>query len=189
MDVRMAAAPVGGVSNLSKFCRAQGISRERSTSGSGGSADRSRRPLSTPGQTPAEVEELVVRSRQDLPEQGWDNGPEAIRCRLQTNPGCRRGRRCGGSWTPRAGHPAAAETAQELDAPHTTSRSAATAPQRPAPTKSASAKNGPTSTSTSSTTATSPPSPPATPSSAPSPSTPPATTNASADHADPPRNS
>jgi hypothetical protein len=39
---------------------------------------RSRRPLSSPHETPPEVVDLIVRLRKELTEQGLDGGPETI---------------------------------------------------------------------------------------------------------------
>src|SRR3569833_2029804 len=44
---------------------------------------RSRRPLRSPNQTPAEVEDAEVAARKLLAEEGWDNGAESIACRLR----------------------------------------------------------------------------------------------------------
>lgn len=85
MDLRMASALVGDV-NVAAFCRAHGCSRtafykwrQRFLAGGvDGLQERSRRPLSSPGQTRAEVEELVLRRRKQLLEQGLDHGPQSI---------------------------------------------------------------------------------------------------------------
>ncbi|MGB0972607.1 MAG: helix-turn-helix domain-containing protein, partial [Mycobacterium sp.] len=85
MDIRMAAALVGQVQNVSAFCREKKISRETfykfrsrfAEEGLDGLQERSRRPLCSPGQTPAEVEQLVLRRREQLLEQGLDHGPQS----------------------------------------------------------------------------------------------------------------
>jgi transposase InsO family protein len=90
MDVRMAAALPDGVGDVAAFCRAQGISRESyykwrrrfELEGLDGLRDRSRRPVSSPAATPAEVEELIVRARKQLADGGEFNGPASIRDRL-----------------------------------------------------------------------------------------------------------
>ena len=91
MDVRMAAALAGQVENVAGFCRERKISRQTfykfrarfDEQGIDGLQDRSRRPLTSPGQTPAEVEDMVVRRRKQLLEQGCDHGPQSIVWSLQ----------------------------------------------------------------------------------------------------------
>lgn len=86
MDIRMAAALAGQVENVTAFCRQNKISRQTFykyqarflEEGIDGLKDRSRRPLSCPGQTLAAVEELVLRRRRHLLEQGLDHGPQSI---------------------------------------------------------------------------------------------------------------
>jgi transposase InsO family protein len=86
MDIRTATAFVGPIDNVSQFCRDQQISRQTfykfrrrfGAEGLAGLADRSRRPNSSPGQTPAAVEEAVLRKRKQLFEQGLDHGPQSI---------------------------------------------------------------------------------------------------------------
>jgi transposase InsO family protein len=94
MDVRMAAAMAGGVGNVARFCRDQQISRQTfykwrrrfAASGIDGLQELSRRPGRRPGQTPPEVEDLVVRWRKQLTDTGADNGPDSIRYRLIREP-------------------------------------------------------------------------------------------------------
>jgi transposase InsO family protein len=91
MDIRMAAALAGQVDNVAEFCRREQISRQTfykyrarfHDEGIDGLKDRSRRPLSCPGQTCAEVEELVLRRRKQLLEQGLDHGPQSIQWSLR----------------------------------------------------------------------------------------------------------
>ena len=91
MDIRMAAALAGQVENVAAFCRERQISRQTfykfrgrfDEQGIDGLQDRSRRPLTSPGQTPAEVEDMVVRRRKQLLEQGCDHGPQSIVWSLQ----------------------------------------------------------------------------------------------------------
>ena len=91
MDIRMAAALAGQVDNVAEFCRREQISRQTfykyrarfHDEGIDGLKDRSRRPVSSPGQTAAEVEELVLRRRKQLLEQGLDHGPQSIQWSLQ----------------------------------------------------------------------------------------------------------
>jgi transposase InsO family protein len=90
MDIRMAAALAGKIENVAEFCRQEQISRETfykyrarfREEGIDGLKDRSRRPLRSPGQTSAEVEELVLRCRKQLLEAGLDHGPQSIQWRL-----------------------------------------------------------------------------------------------------------
>jgi transposase InsO family protein len=44
---------------------------------------RSRRPLRSPNQTPADVEDAVVAARKQLADEGWDNGATSIASRLR----------------------------------------------------------------------------------------------------------
>jgi len=91
MDIRMAAALAGQVENVAAFCREREISRQTfykfrarfAEYGIDGLKDLSRRPVSSPGQTCAEVEELVLRRRKQLLEQGLDHGPQSIQWSLQ----------------------------------------------------------------------------------------------------------
>jgi transposase InsO family protein len=86
MDIRAATALAGQIDNISQFCRDQQISRQTfykfrrrfGAQGLAGLQDRSRRPHSSPGQTPAAVEEAVLRKRKQLLEQGRDHGPQSI---------------------------------------------------------------------------------------------------------------
>src|SRR5437016_2020633 len=90
MDVRMAAALPAGVGSVAQFCRDQGISRQTyykwrarfEREGLDGLRDRSRRPAANPASTPAEIEELIVRTRKELADAGEFNGPFSIRDRL-----------------------------------------------------------------------------------------------------------
>jgi transposase InsO family protein len=91
MDIRMAAALAGQVQNVSEFCRREGVSRQTfykyrrrfRDGGIGGLQEHSRRPLTSPGQTSAEVEDIVVRRRKQLIEQGRDHGAQSIVWSLQ----------------------------------------------------------------------------------------------------------
>jgi transposase InsO family protein len=86
MDIRCATALAGQVENVAEFCRRQQISRQTfykwrarfREAGIEGLQDRSRRPLTSPGQTSAEVEDVVLRCRKQLLEQGLDHGPQSI---------------------------------------------------------------------------------------------------------------
>jgi transposase InsO family protein len=89
MDVRMATAFAGAVGNVTRFCAAQNITRTTfykwrkrfADGGVDGLAERSRRPLTSPGATGAELEELVVAKRLELGA-GKDHGPDPIRWAL-----------------------------------------------------------------------------------------------------------
>jgi transposase len=91
MDIRAATALAGQIDNVSQFCRDQQISRQTfykwrrrfSRDGLDGLQELSRRPNSSPGQTPAAVEEAVLRCRKQLLEQGLDHGPQSIVWALQ----------------------------------------------------------------------------------------------------------
>ena len=90
MDIRMAAGLAGEIDNVAEFCRRKQISRTTfykfrrrfRDGGIDGLQERSRRPLSSPGQTLAEVEEQVLRRRKQLLEQGLDHGPQSIQWSL-----------------------------------------------------------------------------------------------------------
>lgn len=91
MDIRAATALAGQVDNVSRFCRDHQISRQTfykwrrrfGEDGLAGLEERSRRPLSSPGQTAAAVEEAVLRKRKQLLEAGRDHGPQSIVWALQ----------------------------------------------------------------------------------------------------------
>ena len=71
MDIRAATALAGQVVNVSQFCREHQISRQTfykyrrrfAQLGLAGFQEQSRRPVSSPGQTAAAVEEAVLRKR------------------------------------------------------------------------------------------------------------------------------
>ncbi|WNG88999.1 IS481 family transposase [Mycobacterium sp. ITM-2016-00317] len=91
MDIRMAAALAGQIENVAQFCRDNQISRETfykyrrrfREGGIEGLQELSRRPLSCPGQTPVEVEDLIVSRRKQLIEDGLDHGAQSIVWSLQ----------------------------------------------------------------------------------------------------------
>ena len=91
MDIRAAAAFAAQIDNVSQFCRERQISRQTfykfrrrfARDGLAGLEGQSRRPNSSPGQTPAAVEEAVLRQRKQLLEQGLDHGPQSIVWALQ----------------------------------------------------------------------------------------------------------
>ena len=71
MDIRAATAMAGQVDNVAAFCRAQQISRTTFYKwrrrfvehGLAGLDEQSRRPETSPEQTPAAVEDAVLRKR------------------------------------------------------------------------------------------------------------------------------
>src|SRR3546814_6832592 len=85
MDIRMAAALAGQIENVAQFCRQEQISRQTfykyrqrfQDEGVDGLRDRSRRPLTSPGQTSPEIEDLVLRRRKQLLEAGKDHGAQS----------------------------------------------------------------------------------------------------------------
>jgi transposase InsO family protein len=91
MDIRAATAVAGQIDNVAQFCREHQISRQTfykfrrrfGEEGLAGLQDRSRRPVSSPGQTSAAVEEAVLRRRKQLLEDGRDHGPQSIQWSLQ----------------------------------------------------------------------------------------------------------
>src|SRR5215212_8324859 len=86
MDIRAATALAGQIENVSAFCRREQISRETFYKwrrrfrelGLAGLEECSRRPHHSPGQTDAEVEERVLRTRKQLLELGLDHGPQSV---------------------------------------------------------------------------------------------------------------
>lgn len=96
MSVKVTAAAVAegqllvgsgpGELNVTAFCREQEVSRKTfykwvdryRDGGVAGFEDRSRRPHSSPNQTPAEVEELIVELRKELEDAGLDHGATTI---------------------------------------------------------------------------------------------------------------
>ena len=99
MSVKLTAAVVavaegkGGV-NVSALCREAGKPRKTfykwvaryQAEGLAGLEDRSRRPLTSPGRTPLEVEDLIVGWRKQLLDAGRDHGPLSIQSLLETDP-------------------------------------------------------------------------------------------------------
>jgi transposase InsO family protein len=96
MDPEFVAAVAGVVHgeniNISQFCRDHGISRgvfhkyvtRFRTEGTTGFTRRSTAPHHHPTQLPPTVAEAVLRTRKELADQGWDNGPISIHWRLET---------------------------------------------------------------------------------------------------------
>lgn len=94
MSVKAAAAIVAVVAgehvNVAALCRREGVSRKTfykwvtryRAEGLEGLADRSRRPWSSPGQTPLEIEEVIVRRRKELHDAGLDHGATTIQWHL-----------------------------------------------------------------------------------------------------------
>jgi putative transposase len=95
MDLRLVVAswpdnaPRGSVA---RFCAEHGVSRSwfhkvraRAREGDGTIAStlpRSRAPVRRPGATPAVIEDLALRIRKELAEDGWDHGPINVRERM-----------------------------------------------------------------------------------------------------------
>lgn len=92
MDVKLATALAGTVrqGEISAFCRDNGISRPTfykwrdrfREEGPDGLLERSRRPLTSPTATSAEIEELVIKVRKELDDFGGENGSWSIRQEL-----------------------------------------------------------------------------------------------------------
>ena len=86
LTAAVVAAAEGHEVNVSATCRAGGVSRKTfykwvdryKADGLDGLADRSRRPHRSPGQTPGDVEDLVVRWRKELADAGLDHGATTI---------------------------------------------------------------------------------------------------------------
>jgi transposase InsO family protein len=91
MDIRAVTAMPGQIENVSAFCRDHQTSRQSfykwrrrfREHGLAGLEERPRRPLRSPGQTVAAVEEAVLRKRKQLIELGLDHGPQSIVWALQ----------------------------------------------------------------------------------------------------------
>ena len=95
VEIRLAAAVArklaGGKINVAGTCRELGISRQTfyvyerryAELGIGGVLEPlSRRPRRSPTQTSAAVEEVIVRLRKQLADDGWDNGALSIASKL-----------------------------------------------------------------------------------------------------------
>ena len=98
VDAELAAAVAafadGVAMNVCARCRDLGVStstfykyverfRER---GVGGLFPDSRRPRTSPGRLPADLEDVLVRVRKEEADQGWDYGADAVALRLRENP-------------------------------------------------------------------------------------------------------
>jgi len=98
MSVRLMAAVVavaeGREVNVSRLCRGEKVSRKTfykwvaryRAEGLAGLEDRSRRPRRCPGQTPAEVEDEIVRRRKELRDAGLDHGALTVAWHLGNDP-------------------------------------------------------------------------------------------------------
>ena len=86
----MFASVQAGKESVTELCARLGISRKSyykylarfSSEGLEGLRPRSRRPLSSPTQTPPEMVELIITARGVLAKEGWDNGAVSIFYRL-----------------------------------------------------------------------------------------------------------
>jgi transposase InsO family protein len=86
---------VGDREPISELCRLVGISRKTYYAWIGRFdpddveaflTTGSRRPRTSPGQVPLEIEDEILRLRKQLDEAGWDNGARSIRYRLERAP-------------------------------------------------------------------------------------------------------
>jgi len=94
MEVRLAIAAFEMVDRgelcVAEACMDLGVSRDTfyryrarfAAEGAVGLLSRSSRPKTSPRQTPRQIEELVVRTRQELLDAGWDCGARSIHARL-----------------------------------------------------------------------------------------------------------
>jgi transposase len=88
------ASGAAGEVNISRACAEAGVSRKTSYKWVGrfdptdpaSLLERSRRPLSSPNQTPPAVEEVVVRLRKELADAGLDHGATTIVWHLGRDP-------------------------------------------------------------------------------------------------------
>ena len=94
METRLTAALAASVDpdlSVSALCADLGISRDTyyrlrrrfAEDGLEGLLARSRRPLSSPGRTGAQMEQRILTARQQLRDQGWDAGARSIGARLR----------------------------------------------------------------------------------------------------------
>jgi transposase InsO family protein len=92
VHVRLLAAVSGDLAEVkvSDLCRELGVSRKTfykwadryQTEGLAGLEPRSRRPVSSPGQVPVEVEDRIVELRKQLDDDGLDAGADTIHAHL-----------------------------------------------------------------------------------------------------------
>src|SRR4051812_4876277 len=90
MDVRIKIAAVDDSINVAEFCREHGISRQTfykwrdryGAEGLDGLSERSRRPHTSPGETPASTGQRIVDLRKQLGDAGLDHGPGTIQWHL-----------------------------------------------------------------------------------------------------------
>jgi len=95
MDTKLQAMYAYGLGgqppvSVTALCEELGISRQTfykyrrrfAEHGAAGLVEVSRRPVRSPGQTPAEVQDAILVARKQLAEEGWDNGAISIRYRL-----------------------------------------------------------------------------------------------------------
>lgn len=90
----VSAFVAGAQINVSRVCRECGISRQTfykyvercRTEGLDGFTPRSRRPRTSPGATPVDVEDAIVELRKQLADAGLDHGATTIQWHLGQNP-------------------------------------------------------------------------------------------------------
>src|SRR5262245_55863351 len=91
MDIKMLVATLPEDANISQWCKKLGISRETAykwrkrfaDQGPEGLAERPRTPKQIHGKTNADTEDLIVRIRKELKEEGLDHGPASVGDRLR----------------------------------------------------------------------------------------------------------
>lgn len=91
MDIKIRVAVADASLNVRAWCRANQVSKSSfykwklryARDGVEGLAERSRRPLSSPTQTAAPVEDDIVRIRKELTDAGLDAGADTIRWHLE----------------------------------------------------------------------------------------------------------
>lgn len=91
MNTKMLIATLPGEANIAEWCRKLGISRESAykwrrrfaEEGPAGLEERSRAPKQTHAKTDSLVEDLVVRIRKELNDQGLGHGPASVADRLR----------------------------------------------------------------------------------------------------------
>lgn len=91
MNIKMLVATLPDDANVSEWCRKLGISRDSfyrwkrrfREEGPSGLEEKSRAPKHVQGRTGADAEELIVRIRKELQENGLDHGPASVADKLR----------------------------------------------------------------------------------------------------------